>query len=292
MNAIAGYIFISIFEAFLYSLTMYGVTPRIKRYKSVHYLGFFVVLICLHLIFDLNIFWQCMVFYAVLITTYKYIFDTDLYRASYGGLVVYILLSTNQMFIAFLAFLQQNLALDYRDVFLSMPAYLYPVAFIFTIISIILFNYCIAYPHRKNFRKSWFDEGPQHINLLLSITFLSVMSWNLKFFYINQQNIGVLPSMSRMIFFLLLLVFGAFIGIIIIVNRSFIHTVKPMEDTKKNTENKNGVINNEHIDKGDIDKEKKFGKFMFDADNTNKMNKYSYFQNRYKDKYRNGDGDR
>ncbi len=224
MGSVFSSILIAVFEAFLYTFTMLGVTPRNRRYKPVIYAGFFLVVICLNIFLSLNVFLQLMIFYIVLISSYKYIFDTSLYMASYGGLVVYILLSANQMIVSMLAFINSGLVLDYRDVFPSLPVHLYIVSLLICIGLIFLFNFCIMYPQAKlkNTRTSWLQEGPQHINLILSTTFLIVMSWNLRFTYSNSQNIGAISGMSEKIFILLLLVLFAFTVIIYIVNRSFV----------------------------------------------------------------------
>ncbi len=215
---------IAIFEALLYSLTMFGVARRKKRYKLVVYMAFFGVVICLNIFLQLNVFWQCLLYYTVFISAYKFIFDTSLYKASYGGLVVYLLLSTNQMFLAILSFMKSGEIIDYRDVFPSLPAYLYIPSLILVIVFIFLYNFCISYPQKqfKITRTSWFEEGPQHINLILSATFLFVMSWNIKFFYVNHQNMSILSGMTEKIFILLMLVFLAFVIVIYVVNRTFI----------------------------------------------------------------------
>ncbi len=235
METIMTLVFTSIFKAILYVFTMFGVTPKYKSYKPLSYIVFFIIVVFLNLILKLNVFWQCMLFYIFFMLSYQYIFDTSLYISAHGGLVVYILLSTNQMFLAMIAFIQRDMIMDYRDVFISLPLYLYIPSAVIAIIFVFLYNFCISYPQDqfKNRRHSWLDEGPQHVNILLSMSFLFLMSWNLKYFYSNSKNIGIVSGMSFKVFILLLLLFLAVLVIIYVVNRSFVQL-----SSDKNTRSK------------------------------------------------------
>lgn len=246
MESASFHILVAVFESFLYSFTMLGVTRRRKKCPPYFYLAFFMINFVFLLALKLSILWHLLLFFFILISSYILIFNVDVKEASYGGTITYILLSINQLFCALLTLLWYKKPLDYRDLFPGLPWPMYFLSFLFAFLMVFVVNICVILPRKQYKRNTWFTEGPVYINLILSVTLIGIMSWNLNFFFKNWENIYSLPGMAHKVIFLLFLVSLAFLGIGVIINRSFIKTHMLYHASKSiKRDSMTGVLNRE-----------------------------------------------
>lgn len=209
----------AIFESLIFSFTMFGVAHR-REERPVYQHALFILLNTVMLYFlDLNVLWELILFFAVMMGTYTTIFDVDLKTTGLGGVTTYIFVTVNQLVMALLGLLLYQERVDYRLLFRSTHIPLLVFSGVFAVSMIVMYNMFIAIPRRKAKSRFSFYDLTVRINVMLSLVLITMLSWNIRYLYRNWENVNAVPGLASKIIILVIFAAALVGGMMLVVNR-------------------------------------------------------------------------